>query len=341
MKTTLVLKKVSVQLWALIGILVVLLIAMPGQFYNYWNIQSILNQVPELGILAIGMLIVVLSGGIDLSISSTSALSGIVGALIMQQGRNGGFLSDTPLLLTIIAMMAGLAVALGCGALNGSVVSYIGVHPVLATLGTMTVYNGLAQGLTRGGEVSGFTAQFSLIGSKGIGHIPVPFLILIAVTVITHIILEKTIWGRDLYMFGSNPTATLYSGVNTTKTNFKVYLFSSFMAWVAGVIMTSRYNTSKSDLGSAYLLQSIAIVILGGANINGGEGKIPGVFIAVFIVQILKTVFNILGMNPYTADVVSGAILIGVLLSGKYSATMKVSKRKGKQGDILKDDNPA
>ena len=104
--------------------------------------------------------------------------------------------------------------------------------------------------------------------------------------------------------------------------------------------MTSRYNTSKADLGASYLLQSIAIVILGGANINGGEGKVPGVFIAVFIIQILKTVFNIVGMNPYTADVVSGIILIVVLLTGKNSATRIVTRRKtqeeipGKDGDV-------
>ena len=340
MNTTLGIKKVSVQLWFLIGILVVLIFTIPGQFYNYWNIQSILNQVPELGVLAIGMLVVVLTGGIDLSIASTSALSGVVSAMIMMQGRNGGFLSDQPFALTIVAMLAGLAVALGCGALNGTVISYIGVHPVLATLGTMTAYNGICMGLTRGGEISGFTPQFSKIGSSGLGPIPTTFIILIAAAVVAHIILQRTIWGRNLYMFGSNQTATLYSGVNTAKTNFKVYLFSAVMSYIAGIIMTSRYNTSKADLGASYLLQSIAIVILGGANINGGEGKVPGVFIAVFIIQILKTVFNIIGMNPYTADVVSGIILIVVLLTGKNSATRIVIRRKqqeelqGKDGEV-------
>ena len=342
MKTTLVLKKISVQLWAVIGICLVLLFVMPGQFYNFYNIQSILNQVPELGILAIGMLVVVLSGGIDLSIVSTAALSGIVGALIMQNGREWAAFADSPIMLTLFAMVVSLGVAMVCGALNGAVISHIGVHPVLATLGTMTVYNGLAQGLTKGGEVSGFTLQFSMIGSGHVGPIPTPFIILIAATIISHIILQRTIWGRGLYMFGCNPVATLYSGVDTTKTNFKVYLFSSFMSFVAAVIMTSRYNTSKADLGASYLLQSIAIVILGGADINGGEGKVSGVFIAVFIVQILKTVFNILGMNPYTADVVSGAILIGVLLSSTLTTrNIRISRRnpEAPQADSLEDSN--
>jgi simple sugar transport system permease protein len=307
-------------------IFVVMALVSPDKFLSLNNLQSMARQLPELGILSLGMMVVIISGGIDLSITSTAALSGIMAAYVMSMGYNPEMSARAAIVLIFKALLVLFATALICGSINGFFISRIGVHPVLATLGSMTLFEGISLAITKGGAVSGFPKQYFWFGSGSILFIPTPLIIFIIVAVVTAILLEKTAWGRSLYMFGSNPVATFYSGINTAKVNFLVYIYSASMAALATLIMISRYNSAKVDYGSSYLLQSIAIVVLGGTSIEGGYGRVIGTVIAVCITQVINTGFNIMGVNRFIVDITSGVILLVVLLLNLFLSRMRNRK---------------
>ncbi|WXJ96105.1 Autoinducer 2 import system permease protein LsrD [Neomoorella carbonis] len=306
--------KEMILLYVFAGLFLLMSVISPSKFLSLGNLQSMATQLPELGIIALGMMVVIITGGIDLSITFTAALSGIAGALVLSSGYNAGVAGTAVLLLIMKAVLVTLITALICGFINGFLVSYVGVSPILVTLGTMTLFEGLSIWLTKGGAISGFPEQYQWIGNGYLGFVPVPLLIFIAFASLTGILLERTAWGRSVYMFGCNPVATYFSGINTKKVVMIVYLYAATLAAMAALIMTSRYNSAKVDYGSSYLLQSVAIVVLGGTDIAGGYGKVIGTVIAVGIVQVLSSGLNLIGINRFIVDVTMGALLIAVLL---------------------------
>lgn len=296
------------------GLFLLMTLFVPG-FFDAYNLINMLFQLPELGILSLGMMVVLLTAGIDLSITFLAALAGVIVATLLTNGYS------VPL-----SILAGVATALAGGLLNGFFIAVVGVSPILVTLGTMTLFEGIVLLLTKGNSISGFPESYSLIGNGLLGAVPIPILIFAAIAVILSILLNKTAWGRSVYMFGNNPTATLFSGINTTRVVLWVYLFAALMAAVAAIIMTSRYNSAKVDIGSSYLLQSIAVAVLGGTSISGGYGKVIGVVLAVGIFQIISNGLNLLGVSSMVIDMLMGTILIGVLLINYVSAKRKQSQ---------------
>lgn len=300
--------------WILVGIFVGIFILMallsPSKFLSMDNLQSMAFQVPEFGILSLAMMVVIVTGGINLSLVSTSALSGIMSAFTLSTLNAAG----TNIFLTIVLSIAvAVVTALLCGMVNGYVIAYIGVSPILVTLGTMTLFEGISLNFTKGGAISGFPEQYFWFGNGSVMAIPVPMLIFLLVIIVTLVVLERTPWGLSVYMVGCNPKATMFSGINVKKVLTKVYLYSALLGSVAAIIMTSRYNSAKVDYGSSYLLQSIAAAVLGGTDIAGGYGKVIGTVLAVLILQVLSSGLNILGINRYIVDITMGAILIVVL----------------------------
>ncbi|UYZ12331.1 ABC transporter permease [Brevibacillus sp. WF146] len=296
------------------GLFLLMTLFVPG-FFEAYNLINMLFQLPELGILSLGMMVVLLTAGIDLSITFLAALAGVIVATLLTNGYS-----------VPVSILAGVATALTGGLLNGFFIAVVGVSPILVTLGTMTLFEGIVLLLTKGNSISGFPESYSLIGNGLLGAVPIPILIFAAIAVILSILLNKTAWGRSVYMFGNNPTATLFSGINTTRVVLWVYLFAALMAAVAAIIMTSRYNSAKVDIGSSYLLQSIAVAVLGGTSISGGYGKVIGVVLAVGIFQIISNGLNLLGVSSMVIDMLMGTILIGVLLINYVSAKRKQSQ---------------
>lgn len=292
-----------------IGVFVLMSILSPSEFLSSGNIQTMAFQMPEFGLIAIGMMAAILTGGINLSITSIAALSGIVAAFVLSSSWAGAH----PILATFAAVAVCLAIAAITGILNGIVIAYVGVAAMLVTLGTMTLFDGISLNLTKGGSVSGFPDQFIAIGNGSVVGIPFPILIYIVSVVAAYFILERSAWGIQVYMTGCNETATRFSGINTKKTLLLVYVFSSIMAGIGGLIIISRYNSAKVDYGSSYMMSSVAAVVLGGTSINGGHGTVAGTVIAVAIIQVVSSGLNILGINRYIVDIVIGAILIAVL----------------------------
>jgi ribose/xylose/arabinose/galactoside ABC-type transport system permease subunit len=282
----------------------------PGRFLSRYNLQSMAYQLPEFGILALSMMIVIVSGGINLSLTFTATLSMITGGLIMATLSANG----AP---PALSLMAGIGImfftGLVCGALNGFVVVYLGITPMIATLGTSTLLEGIGLNITKGGAISGFPEAFIDIGNKNLGPVPIPMVIFFFIVILVYLILERSSFGSAIYMTGSNPKVARYSGINVKRILFWVYCMAGLLAAVAGILMASRYNSAKTDYGSSYLLQAVAASVLGGTNIAGGEGRIIGTIIAVMIVQIISSGLNIFGFNRYLTNIVMGAILLLVL----------------------------
>jgi simple sugar transport system permease protein len=282
----------------------------PGKFLSVYNLQSMAYQLPEFGILALSMMIIIVTGGINLSLTYTATFSMIVGGLAMSTMHAGG---SSPLLSVLVGMLLMLGIAALCGVFLGFVVSYIGVTPMLATLGAMTLFEGLSLNITKGGAISGFPIEFLVVGNSTILGIPVPMVIFVLIIIGTWLFLEKSKMGMSIYMIGCSPKVSYYSGVKVKKILFQTYIIASLLAAVAGILMASRYNSAKESYGSSYLLQAVSAAVLGGTSINGGEGKVVGTIIAVAILQIISSGLNIFGFNRYLTNVVMGAILILVL----------------------------
>ncbi|MED1437987.1 ABC transporter permease [Aeribacillus composti] len=300
-----------------IGLFVLMSISVPG-FLSSNNLTNMMFQLPEFGLFALAMMVVIVTGGIDLSITYTAALAGVAIAILSSNGY--------PM---IIAILGGIAVGLLCGFMNGFIIAKIGVSPILVTLGTMVLFEGLILSITKGNSISGFSPEYTLIGNGYyLGLIPLSIIIFLFVAILTSVLLNKTVWGRSVYMVGSNPVASLFSGVNNSKVLIKVYLYSALLATIASIIMTSRYNTVKVDLGSSYLLQSVAAAVLGGTEIQGGYGKVIGTLYAVMIFQMISSGLNLMGVPRPIVTVIMGVILIAVLIINFIKVKADENKQK-------------
>lgn len=282
----------------------------PDKFLSITNIKTMTFQMPEFGLMSIAMMITILSGGINLSITNGAALSSIVAAFILASPIS----QQNPLAGVVLALITCILVSILCGAVNGTIIAYIGVAPMLVTLGTKTLFEGIGLNLTKGGSISGFPELYSFIGNATILGIPVPMIIYIIVIVISYMLIQRSAWGTAIYMVGSNEVATRFSGIKTKQTLMKVYIMSGVLAGIASVLISSRYNSAKIDYGSSYMMQSVSAVVLGGTSIAGGTGTIAGTVIAVAIIQMVSTGLNILGVNRYIIDIITGGILISVLI---------------------------
>ena len=289
-------------------------------FLTETNLASMMVQLPELGLIALGMMVVILTAGIDLSITYIASLSGIAIAWGLANG-----------LPIPAALLLGLASALLCGLFNAFFIARVGVSPIVLTLGSMLLFEGIALNWTKGGSISGFPEGYGVLGNGTIGPIPVPMVLFVLAVALTSALLNRTAWGRSVYMIGSNPTATAFSGIPTRRVLTYVYLFAALMALVAAVVMTSRYNSAKVDYGSSYLLQSVAAVVLGGTSVRGGVGTVKGTVLGVFIFQILSSALNLYGVSPHIVNVLMGGILIVVLVANYFSEQWKGALRTARR----------
>lgn len=309
-----------------LGIFIVMGVLSPDKFLSANNFKTMAFQMPEFGLMALAMMIAILTGGINLSITTGAALSSIVAAFVL----SSEFSQNNQVVGVIAALCACMLVSCLTGAFNGVVIAYVGVAPMLVTLGTKTLFEGLGLNFTKGGSISGFPEIYSEIGNGSLLGIPIPMILYILIVVVSYFLFERSAWGTEVYMAGCNETATRFSGVNTKKTLLKVYIYSGLMAGLASVLISSRYNSAKTDYGSSYMMQSVSAVVLGGTNIAGGHGTVAGTVIAVAIIQVVSTGLNILGVNRYIIDIITGGILI-VVLAVRHITTVMEDRKKIKE----------
>lgn len=312
--------------FSLIIIFIVVFILMsilsPSKFLSPYNLQTMAFQMPEFGLMALAMMICILTGGINLSITMSASLSSIIAAFIL----SSSLASTNPLLGVILSIITIIFVSIILGLFNGVVIAYIGVAPMLVTLGTKTLYEGIGLNFTKGGSISGFPELYIEIGNGAIFGIPYSLIIYLLIIVLCYFLIERSAWGTKVYMIGCNELASKFSGVNTKRILLEVYVLSSLLTAIASIFITSRYNSAKTDYGSSYLMQAVTAVVLGGTSISGGHGKIIGTVIAVCIIQVISTGLNILQVNRYIINIITGGILI-IVLALRYISNL-MSDRK-------------
>jgi simple sugar transport system permease protein len=295
-------------------IFIVMSIARPNEFFSWTNFASMARQFPEIGILAIGVMITLLTGGIDLSVNATANMSGILAALVMTNMAPPGTPLEQVIPVIILAVTVALVTGTLAGLLNGILIAYVGITPILATLGTLTLYGGIALAITKGPAVYGFPDQFLAIGNATLLGIPIPVIIFAVIATIFAFMLRSTPYGLKVYLLGTNPTASRFSAIDNTRVLIRTYVLSGLLASIAGVIIIARTNSAKSDYGGSYVLQAILIGILGGVSPAGGFGKISGLVLALLSLQFLSSGFNMLGFSNFFKDFVWGALLLLVMV---------------------------
>jgi simple sugar transport system permease protein len=294
----------------LLAVLLVMLLLSPERFLTPNNLRSMAFQLPEIGILTLAMMVAMLHGGINLAAVGTANLTAIITALVIHATAptfgNGGW-------TIALGLVAGFAASLLVGLLSGFLVGSVGVSSILTTLGTMTLVNGVCIVITGGSTVSRLPEPILFIGNGVLLGIPVPLLIFLLSGAGLSLLLGRTVFGFHLYMLGTNPEATRYAGINNARTLLGVYLVSSFFASMAGIIMMARFNSAKADYGQSYLLVTVLAAVLGGTSASGGYGKVIGVMLAIVMLQMLASGLNLLGVDPFFAIAMWGAILLLVM----------------------------
>lgn len=294
---------IRLQLLMMVVVLALFSLTLGGRFFSNGNFQSIASQLPVLGLLALGMAVTMLTGGINLSIiASANACSLVMAALIVAH-------PEQPLWLAL-ALLAGLLTAVAIGVLNGVLIAVVGVSPILATLGTMTLIAGMNILLSNGAVISGFPPLIQMLGNGDIAGIPLSLLIFLLVAALVWLLLERTTLGRSILLIGSNEKATRFSGVNTTRVIITVYVLSALMSWGAALLMMSMFNSAKAGYGESWLLVTILASVLGGINPDGGFGRIPGLVLALIVLQMIESGLNLLGVSSYLTMALWGGVLI-------------------------------
>lgn len=286
----------------IIAFLVIFIIAaiINPRFLELNNQLNILMQVSIIGIVSLGMTIVMLSGGIDLSVGSVLALVGVI--TVISLNATGSI---------FVAILTAFIVGTFAGFLNGLMVAKGKIASFIATLGMMAAGRSIALYIADGGSISGEVAGFSAISNSSIGFIHYPIIIFIVMTVLVYILMHKTRFGRYVYALGSNEKATLLSAIRVDRVKLGVYSLTGLLVSVAAVIETSRLNSiSSSSSGMAYELDAIAAVIIGGTRMTGGRGKIIGTFFGVLILGILNNMMNLMNVSPHLQGFVKGLIII-------------------------------
>lgn len=308
-----------ILIFVMLGVFLLLGILSGRDFFQSANFQSMAFQLPELGILSLAMMVTMLTAGINLSIIASANISGIIAAMILTQFVSPEASGLNQALIVVLAVAAGLLVAVLIGLLNGLLIAQIGVSPILATLGTMILMNGFAIVLTKGYVISGFPESVRFIGNGVILGIPMPIIIFTICAAAMALFLNRTPTGVNIYLIGSNPIATFFSGVNNKSVLLKTYLISGLYAGIAAIIMISRFNSAKADYGESYLLMTVLASVLGGVSAAGGFGKVSGVVLALVILQLVSSGLNLLRVNNFLTIAIWGMILILVMVA-KYLA---------------------
>ena len=284
-------------------IIVIGLSILKPSFITPSNLVNILKQASINGILAFGMMFVIISGGFDMSVGSTVAFSGILAAML-GQGNN-------PL---ILALIAALLAGLGVGLINGVGVAVGELPPFIMTLGTMTAVRGLALLASNGKPVIGMSEPYKAIAAGSIAGIPMLAVFLIIVIIICSFVLAKTVYGRRVYACGGNLQAAKVAGINTTAIRISTFAIAGFLAGLCGFLMTSRVTIGQPTAAESYEMDAITACVVGGVSMTGGVGKPWGVVVGTLLITVIANGLDILGVSSHWQKIVKGLIIVLAVL---------------------------
>jgi ribose transport system permease protein len=293
------------QFGTLSGLIVLCLTlwALTPHFLTVSNLLNIAQQTTLTAIVAVGMTFVIITAGIDLSVGSALAFSGVIMASLLQR--------NTP---AAVAIVAGLGAGAFCGLLNGVLITLGKLPPFIATLGMMSIARGAALVFTEGRPISGFSESFRWIATGQFFYIPIPVIIMLAVYLAAHLILTNTKLGRYSYAIGGAEEAAVLSGVNVKLYKTIVYTLCGCLSGLSAVLLTARLNSAQPIAGMNYELDAIAATVVGGTSLTGGEGTIYGTLIGALIIGVLRNGLNLLDISSFLQQIVIGAVIIIAVL---------------------------
>ena len=308
------------------------------KFYTIANFQTMAGQFPEFGLMALGGMLCMITGGIDLSSVGVANVTSILMAMYMKTlaGEDGNMGGGYIVLVFVIAILIGMV----CGGINGVLISKIKIPPILATLGVNQLLTGVCMVVTNGKAVSGIPAIYSaaintkifkvIPGKRGVmqGLLPVQLIFFLAIAVLVWFLLARTSYGKKLYMMGTSENVARFSGIKVDSMLIKTYALSGICAALGGMIMLANYSSARSDYGTVYTLQCILIVVLGGVDPKGGRGKISGVLLAIILLRLLETGINRFPqISSYYITLIYGAVLLLVMVLN-YFVDHPIIKKK-------------
>ena len=313
----------------IVGLMVLALILMailqPGNYFTLKNAKSMIFQFPEYGILAFGMMVCMIAGGIDLSLVGIMNFTGVLAAMIVTKMTEGGEGMAIPAIL--VAVVTAIVVGGACGAFNGFIIGYFNIPAMLVTLCGLQLYTGLAYGITGGPAINGMCDAFKNIANGTVVGIPYVLFIYIIVVAVVAFVMRSTVFGNEIYFLGSNAKASRYSGINTLRVTIMTHMFSGILGGVSGILITSHLNSAKSSNGSTYTLLTLLIVVLGGIHPDGGKGRVTRVALATILLQMIANAFGLLHMDDNAKTFVNGCLLVAALLLDVY-LNKRAAKKK-------------
>lgn len=291
------------------GILIVLIalsiafaVMTSGQFFSIKNIFNILKQVAVVGIMSVGMTMVLLTAGIDLSIGSIAGVGCVLAAALLLKGIN-----------VYLVVLAVLGITTVAGLLNAFFINELQIPPLITTLAMMTSIRGVAYLITGGMPIFGFKSDILFLGQGYVGFIPVPVIVMVIVFIIGIVFVQNTRYGRYIYGVGGNEEATRLSGISVKKIKYIVYSISGLLSGLAGMVMLARINSGTPKMGQGYEMDVITAVVLGGVSISGGEGRLGFVIVGVLIMGVLTNGLILLNVQEYVQWVIKGLALIAAV----------------------------
>jgi ribose transport system permease protein len=276
-----------------------LAIASPDHFLTKTNLSSVVRQTAVINLMALGMTLVIIAGGIDLSVGAILAMGGLLGAMAMEKG-----------LPIWLGVLIGVLVGSICGVVNGLLTTKLRINPFIVTLGTLGIIRGTTLIISNGLPVHQIPQAFSFLGEGNLVGVPFVLWVLVFCALAVHVILEHTRLGRYSFSIGSNPDAAYYAGIPVDFHTTAVYAICGMLTGLGGMIEASRLMTGQPTAGQGYELQAIAAVVIGGGSLRGGEGSVIGTLVGAFIMGLLANGSDLLGISPYLQQAIIGAVII-------------------------------
>lgn len=300
--------KTELLLVAILIILFVFFSITSPVFLNMTTLMALLRQASIYGIIAIGMVFIIISSGIDLSVGAVVGLSGVVVAMLLQNGLG-----------LIPSIMISLIASMFVGIFNGILVSNFKVPPFIATLASMTIVRNIILLLTGAKTISNLPAEFKQIATGSVLGIPNLFIAWLLVIILMIFISTKTVFGRNVFAYGSNKEAARLSGIDVRKTIYGVYALSAVLCGIAGILLTARLGNGVPTSGNGYELDAIAASVVGGASLDGGEGSIVGAVLGALIMAMLRQGGTLLGINSFIMEIVIGSLIALAVIIDKMN----------------------
>lgn len=305
------------MLLLVVGAFAIFTVLNPSVFLSAINLQNIALASPEVGLLALAMMLAMLSGGIDLSLVSIANLTAITTSTLYTTIAASDPAQAEAMFPVILVI--GLAVGVLGGFVNGILVAWVGITPILATLGTMQIYNGIAVAWTGGKTLYGAPEALTGIGQSTVGGVPTLFVIFIVVALGVGLIVSRTPLGLKVTLQGANPSAARFSGINSTRVLMGTYLLTGLLGGIAGMLFLGRNPTASADYGASYVLLVVVIAVLAGTNPNGGYATVFGVVLATLTLQIVQSGFTAIRLSAFEYAMAQGLILVAVMVIDQIS----------------------